>query len=297
MRAICVSAILLLGAGPVFAQKPEDQAVAVVRRMFDAMKARDTMTMKSTMAPDARLIQTSTNAQGAPQYRVVGMGGFISSVGRSPNVLDERIIEPEARIDQNLATVWTRYDFLVDGSFRHCGYDAFQLIRTKGEWKIAQIADTQRRTPEQCGRGTAPTTAPKLTGADTALVVDALQRVFDGMRTKDTLALKNTFIPEGQLIGIRDENTEWHPLRADAWASQLARSQRPGALNERMVNPEVRISDNLATVWTWYDFHIGETFTHCGFDAAQLVRTATGWKVAQITYTVRQTPCERPAKD
>jgi hypothetical protein len=297
MKVFRIAFSLTLFAAPLAAQTPEEQVVAVVKRSFDAMRAKDTVAYRSALAPDARLVGTGTNQQGQPTYRVVGMGNFVSSIGRSTNRLDERIFEPEVRIDQNLATVWTRYEFWVDQNFSHCGYDAFQLIKTRGEWKIAQIADTQRRVPEQCGRGTPPVKLPEPTRADTAAIIAALQSVFDGMKTKDTVALRQVFVPEGQLIGIQNETSDWHPLRADAWATQLAQSQRPGELIERMQNPEVRISDNLATVWTWYDFHIGTRFSHCGIDAAQLAKTASGWKVVQITYTVRQSPCDRPGRN
>jgi hypothetical protein len=295
MKYVRLAAFLSVIAAPVLAQKPEDAALAVVRKSFDAMRAKDTIAFRAGLAPDARLVTTTTNPQGQPAYRATpNMNGFLSSIARSTARLDERIFEPEVRVDQNLATVWTRFEFWGNDQFSHCGYDAFQLIRTNGEWKIAQIADTNRRNPEQCGRGTAPIAEVKPSAADTAAVVAALQRVFDAMRAKDSLALKQAFVPEGQLIGIRNETAEWHPLRADAWATQIAASQRPGALDEKMIKPEVRISDNLATVWTWYDFHIGEQFSHCGIDAAQLVKTTAGWKVLQITYTVRQSPCERP---
>lgn len=295
MRILRFLAMLVCFAAPAAAQKPEAEVGAVVRRMFDAMRTKDTTAFRATIAADARLIGTGTNPQGQPVHRAVGMNGFIASIATGPPGLDERIYDPEVRIDQNLATVWTRYDFFVTGNFSHCGYDAFQLIKTRGVWKIAQIADT-RRSPELCGRGTTPVKDAQPSSADTAAVVGALQKVFDGMKSKDTLALQQAFVPQGQLIGIQSETADWHPLFANAWASQIGRSRRPGDLIERMQNPEVRISDNLATVWTWYDFHIGTRFSHCGVDAAQLVRTPAGWKVVQITYTVRQSPCESPGR-
>ena len=81
---------------------------------------------------------------------------------------------------------------------------------------------------------------------------------------------------------------------AAEWIGQIASAQ--GELRERMYDPEVRISDNLATIWTYYDFHRGAQFSHCGVDAVQLVRTADGWKIAHIAYTVRRTQCERSNK-
>ena len=35
-------------------------------------------------------------------------------------------------------------------------------------------------------------------------------------------------------------------------------------LTERMFDPEVRVSGDLAMVWTAYDFYVGDEFSHCG---------------------------------
>ncbi|HEX9164582.1 MAG TPA: VOC family protein, partial [Gemmatimonadales bacterium] len=60
--------------------------------------------------------------------------------------LEERIYNPEVRLDDHLATVWVEYDFLVNGAVSHCGVDSYQLVRTADGWRILQIVDTQRRT-------------------------------------------------------------------------------------------------------------------------------------------------------
>jgi hypothetical protein len=296
MKTLCsaVVAMLVLTA-PTTAQNPAQDAVAVVRRLFDAMRAQDTAAMRTTLAATARLVATGTNQQGQPTVRAVPIDGWLRSVGGARARPDERIYEPEVRVDQNLATVWTRYDFFVGENFSHCGYDAFQLVRTGGQWRIVQIADTQRRGVERCAQGSGPAASTPPAPADTAAVVSALQRVFDGMRTRDSVGLREAFIPEGVLVGLQEDTL--FPAPVASWVQTLARIPDSSEIRERMVSPEVRISDNLATVWTWYDLHMGERFSHCGVDAAQLVRTATGWKVAQIAYTTRRSPCEPPKQD
>jgi hypothetical protein len=37
---------------------------------------------------------------------------------------------------------------------------------------------------------------------------------------------------------------------------------------------EVQIDDNLAAVWTEYEFYVGKNFSHCGVNAFQLVKNA-----------------------
>ena len=55
------------------------------------------------------------------------------------------------------------------------------------------------------------------------------------------------------------------------------------------------MSGSLATVWAAYDFHFGQTFSHCGVDAVQLLRTAQGWRIMSIADTfVREGCVPRP---
>ena len=56
--------------------------------------------------------------------------------------------DPVVQIRDNLATVWVKYAFYLDGEFLHCGVDAFMLARTNDGWKIVSLADTSQK--ENC---------------------------------------------------------------------------------------------------------------------------------------------------
>lgn len=245
--------------------------------------------MRATLHSTARLYATSTNPQGEPVHRVVPIDGWLAAIARAPGKPDEKFYDPEVRVDDHLATVWFRYDFFIGENFSHCGYDSFQLGKLDGAWKIIQLADTQRRGEAQCGRGGAPPVRNAPPAADTAAVVGTVQRLFDAMATRDTATIRGLFLPSGHLFALRADRSLARASTLAEFMTSIGRADT--TLRERMVNPEVRISDNLATVWAWYDFHLGDQFTHCGIDAAQLVRTAEGWKIAQISYTARSTPC------
>jgi hypothetical protein len=65
------------------------------------------------------------------------------------------------------------------------------------------------------------------------------------------------------------------------------------AVVERGFRPEVRLSGTLATVWLPYDFYLDGKWSHCGVDQFTFVRTATGWRIATIAWTIEQPPaCE-----
>jgi hypothetical protein len=116
---------------------------AVVQRLFDGMRARDTTMMAAVFHEDARLY--SLGATGAVEVTLPA--AFVTSISNAPAglLLDEVLHDTEVRIDGPLATVWTYYDFFVSDNFSHCGYDAIQLLKVVGEWKIVALADTRRR--------------------------------------------------------------------------------------------------------------------------------------------------------
>lgn len=134
-------------AAPSAPSRAADSAavLAVVQRVFDAMRSRDSAALRTAFAPDARMM-TPGMRNGAPVVSVEPVDGFVRAVGQpSDSTWDERIYNPEVRIDGNLATVWTEYDFYFGSSFTHCGVDAFQLARFAEGWKIVNLADTRQR--------------------------------------------------------------------------------------------------------------------------------------------------------
>lgn len=140
-------ALAALAAPPTArAQQGQGEIIAVVYRLFDAMRAKDTAAVRATLHTSARVLGTGPNQQGQLQVEETPMDRFMQIVATAPGRLDEKIWDPEVRIDGDLATVWTQYVFHYDGNFSHCGVDAFQLARTADGWKIVQIADTRRNT-------------------------------------------------------------------------------------------------------------------------------------------------------
>jgi hypothetical protein len=121
-------------------QTPEDSVKAVVNNLFTAMKNADTVLLKSTFADGAR------DKEGKTIIRTDAVQGFVSLVGQQKkDHLDERISFGSVKIDGDLASVWTPYNFYAGGNFSHCGANSFQVVRLNGQWKIQYLIDTRRR--------------------------------------------------------------------------------------------------------------------------------------------------------
>jgi hypothetical protein len=126
-------------------------------------------------------------------------------------------------------------------------------------------------------------------------VLATVQRLFDAMRTKDTAAFREIFEPNAKLVGMRTRQTGEQVVQVLPWdrfASFVASDQR-APWHERAWSPEVRIRGTLATVWAEYDFHFGQTPSHCGVDAVQLLRTPSGWRIVSIADTYEPTGCPK----
>lgn len=129
-------------SAPALAQSADhDASFQVITRLFDAMRARDTVAMRAAFVSNASM-QTLT----ATGVRFEPVDGWINSVARAPAglVLDERLANQIVHLDGDLASIWVDYWFFAGDRFSHCGVDAFLLARQGGTWKVYSVVDTRR---------------------------------------------------------------------------------------------------------------------------------------------------------
>jgi len=126
-----------------FAQASDEQAVlAPIRAMFDGMSQRDAAAMKAPTLPGGTMVLMRDGKPAQMTFEA-----FAERVGKPGTTkIEERIHDPLIRIDRDLAVVWARFDFLVDGKVDHCGTDLFNMVRVDGKWLIASVADTGTKT-------------------------------------------------------------------------------------------------------------------------------------------------------
>lgn len=124
-------------------------------------------------------------------------------------------------------------------------------------------------------------------------VLAVVQRLWDGMRTRDTALVRSVFDSSATLTRLATRNGEARVEVTPVSAFIQALGRANEAWNERMFSPEVRIDGSLATVWAEYDFHLGNQFSHCGVDAFQLLKTSAGWKIVTVSDTARREGCQK----
>lgn len=153
LRLLLTAIAFAAPAGASAQSADHEAAYAVVTRLFDAMRVRDTAAMRAAFAPGASLQSVS-----AASIRTDDISAWISSIASAPAglVLDERLANEVVQVSGPLASVWVDYWFFAGDRFSHCGVDAFVLAKSGNAWRILSVADTRQRE----GCAPAPSRAP-----------------------------------------------------------------------------------------------------------------------------------------
>jgi len=127
--------------------------------------------------------------------------------------------------------------------------------------------------------------------ADEQEVLATIQRLFEGMRTADTLMVRFV-LAEGARFAMLDARNG--PARVvvqsmDGWVRGIGASNK--RWDEQIYDPQVRVDGALAQAWTPYTFYLDKAVRHCGVNSIELLKDATGWKVTQISDTQRRDGC------
>ena len=126
--------------GTTLADEDAERAAVlqVVAGFFDAMTAKDIEKLRSIMTPDGVLYGYRETADGLQIARPTH-AAYLQNLAAREGELVERFWDPRVTVYDRLASVWTPYDFHVDGKFSHCGVNNFSLLRTDAGWVITGV--------------------------------------------------------------------------------------------------------------------------------------------------------------
>lgn len=128
---------------------------------------------------------------------------------------------------------------------------------------------------------------------ESTAVINVIKQLFDGMRANDSVRIKAIAHPEATLRTTLIDREGKPRMVTESFSRFITSVGKPAPkkLDERIWSYDVRIDQNLATVWTEYTFYLGEQMSHCGVNAFQLMKTTEGWKIIGITDTRRKDNC------
>lgn len=135
-------------AGAVDPASPEGAAVmAPVNAVFAALAARDGEAILEHVERDGRVTVVVQRFDGQIRVSSPTWTDLAAGLKPGPERFEEVMPDPTVAIDDNIAVVWGRYAFRIDGQISHCGVNHFDLIRRNDEWAIVNLTWSQRAMP------------------------------------------------------------------------------------------------------------------------------------------------------
>lgn len=148
-RLLLLSGIVLMSGMLQFANAQTSQEIDIqetIDRLFVGMSESDSSVVASAFKRDAIMQTIRTHEDGSVSVAGGDLSQFLIRINEAePGVLNEKLKGYEIKIDGDLASAWTPYEFYVGEEFSHCGVNSFQLVKTDDDWKIFHIVDTRRR--------------------------------------------------------------------------------------------------------------------------------------------------------
>jgi hypothetical protein len=136
--------LLLFAASITAADKAA--VMAPVEATFAALAAHDgAAILAQTLGIGGATVATEA-ADGSHSLRQLSWTEFAGAIKPGPEAWEEKLGDTILRIDGDIAMVWGRYTFRIDGKVHHCGMDHFQLTRVEGQWKITSLTWSSRTT-------------------------------------------------------------------------------------------------------------------------------------------------------
>lgn len=116
----------------------EQAALAAVDATLAAVSARDEPGTRRHLRPTGTATVLFHQADGSVSVRSSALGAYAEATP-GPERYTERMHDPLVRVQGDMAVVWGRYSFAVDGKVAHCGDQHFDLVREAGQWKIQNV--------------------------------------------------------------------------------------------------------------------------------------------------------------
>ncbi|WP_299617929.1 nuclear transport factor 2 family protein [uncultured Tenacibaculum sp.] len=136
----------------VFSQESsEDQKIKeMISLFFDGLHKGDSSLVRKTLHKEIKIQTTFTNKTGKNILVSETREKLLKTIAskKASDTYFEKLLSYTIKVDGNLASVWTPYEFYYNGNFSHCGANSFQLFNNNGTWEIIYLVDMRRR--ENC---------------------------------------------------------------------------------------------------------------------------------------------------
>jgi hypothetical protein len=120
----------------------EEAILATLGRLLDTVASRDKRGMSELLVPEGSATQSRDHQISHTQLR-----DFPEKMPGGTTRLEERFYNPLVHVADDIAVVYAKYDFLVDGEVHHWGTNILSFVKQGTTWRVSAIADTARTGP------------------------------------------------------------------------------------------------------------------------------------------------------
>lgn len=127
---------------------PEKQKIKkVIDTFFKGLHQGDSSIVSKTFHSGIKIQTTFTNKEGKQILRDQTRKKLLEGIAAKKKIDTylEKLLSYDIKIDGNLASVWTPYEFYFNDKFSHCGANSFQLFNNNNSWEIIYLVDMRRR--------------------------------------------------------------------------------------------------------------------------------------------------------
>lgn len=121
-------------------------------------------------------------------------------------------------------------------------------------------------------------------------ILAPVRAMFRGMYAHDTALVRSAFVPGAQFARPPRPGQPARFTTVDQFVAAVGRPDEPW--DEKIYDAEIREDAGMASVWTFFTFHRGEAFSHCGVNAFLVIRTGEGWKISGLADSNRREGCD-----
>jgi hypothetical protein len=120
----------------------DQEVMKPIYSLFDGMREGNGDKVRAAFSPDAIFYRAHAELRSGNTAE-----GFAKAVEQPRDkVWNEQIWDVDIKVDDKLASVWTKFAFYLGDDLRHCGVNSFQLYHFEDGWKIIYLVDTYRDT-------------------------------------------------------------------------------------------------------------------------------------------------------
>jgi hypothetical protein len=142
MKKVLTIFLFAISSLTAFCQGSESDAVKkTIANMFDAMRAGDTVNLKTTLADRFLMYHVNPAKDTTGNIVIDSNAEFFKGVEAARGGhWDERITNyDDVNIAHDVAMVWASYKFYTGSKFDHCGIEIIQLIKTERGWRVVSV--------------------------------------------------------------------------------------------------------------------------------------------------------------